>query len=166
MPQDFIVKGSDFSEKLLNFTAIGEIGLDRLKGPSLAVQKKYLDYLLETAATLCKPVVIHCVRCESEMMSALKGFPCNVLIHGFNGGARQLEKYLKSGFFVSFSRISNPSMAEYLASEGLFGTGLESDDTGLDIEEVFYSIRKYPFMENAAENSLETFRRFLKYDGA
>ena len=166
LPEKFLAPGTDFIEKASRCAAVGEVGLDKLRGPDIAVQRRYLDWVLETAASLRKPVVIHCVRSEAELLSALKGFPCNVLVHGFNGGARQLAKYIEAGFFISFSKISNPSMADFLASEGLRNTGLESDDTKLDIEAVFENLKSYPFMENSAENSLETFRRFLKYDGA
>ena len=34
-------------DDLNNFTALGEIGLDRLRGPALDVQKQYLKILLQ-----------------------------------------------------------------------------------------------------------------------
>ncbi|MBO5899258.1 MAG: TatD family hydrolase, partial [Lentisphaeria bacterium] len=83
LPDHFEKFDSDFAARASNCSAIGEIGLDRLRGPELPVQRKYFDALLEIADVLSKPVVIHCVRCDAELFQQLAGFKHNVLIHGF-----------------------------------------------------------------------------------
>ena len=160
MPEDFVPFGEKFVSELKSFSALGEIGLDRLRGPSLSVQRRYLESLLEAAVAAEKPVVIHNVRCDAELFSALKGFPHNVLIHGFRGGAKALEKYLELGYFVSFSGISNSSMADFLKKNGLVNTGIESDDAPESIEETAQKISQALDID-VRENSITSFRKFL-----
>ncbi len=163
LPDRFSDFNADFIAQAAKFSAIGEIGLDRLKGPELSVQIRYLDALLEIAESLAKPVVIHSVRCDSELFHALDGFSGNVLIHGFNSGAARLERYLEAGFMVSFSRLNNKDIIAFLKRNGLKNTGLETDvlDTSIDdIARNTASVLDIPLREVNA-NSLLTFKRML-----
>ena len=160
LPDKFVFPQEEFILKLKEFNALGEIGLDRLRGPELGVQRRYLDFLLETAQACKKPVVIHNVRCESEVISALRGFPNPVLFHGFSGGVSSLERLLEAGYFVSFRKISNADVASFLRRNGLKNTGIESDDSGVDIEVVAQELSVILEMD-VKNNSIETFKRFL-----
>lgn len=159
LPDEYIPLDNCFLTDLKNFSALGEIGLDRLRGPDLSVQRRYLDALLEAAESFKIPVVIHNVRCDTELFSALKGFPQNILIHGFRGGAKTLEKYISAGWFVSFSNV-NPSMAEYLRCNGLNNTGIESDDSDDNINDIAENISRH-LDTDVSDNSVTTFRKFL-----
>ena len=160
-PETFVPFDNSFAESLKGYSALGEIGLDRLRGPELNIQRRYLDALLEVASAANLPVVIHNVRCDAELFSALKGFASNVLIHGFRGGAKALEKYLEHGWFVSFCDISNASMLEYLKSQGLNNTGIESDDSSESISEIAAKIAQKTDAD-VFSNSITTFRKFFK----
>ena len=160
LQDEFIPFDQAFADDLNRFSALGEIGLDRLRGPELSVQRRYLDALLEIAENLHKPVVIHNVRCEAETFSALKGFPYSVLFHGFCGGVRALEKILGAGFFVSFSSISNLGVAGFLKSNGLNNVGIESDDSGKNIDDIADEISRMLDMD-VRKSSVETFRKYL-----
>jgi len=59
-------------EKLYPFAAVGEIGLDKLRGPESVVQEQFLRAILDLAADTCKPVVIHAVRSYPEIFAILK----------------------------------------------------------------------------------------------
>lgn len=160
LPEKFVSLSPDFFAELKQFDALGEIGLDRLKGPDLTVQRLYLDALLEAAEALYKPVIIHNVRCESEIFSALKGFSFPVLFHGFCGGVRALEKILEAGFFVSFRTIANSDVASFLKSNGLDNIGIESDDSGRSIDDIAGEISRILDMD-VNKSSVETFRKYL-----
>ena len=86
LPERFEPLSVAFRAVARTAAAIGEAGLDRLRGPSFEVQVQYLDALLELAAAEAKPVVLHCVRAVPELLAAVKrhpGTPC--LFHGFRG---------------------------------------------------------------------------------
>ncbi len=113
-----------------NADAIGEIGLDRLRGPDLSVQRRYLTEALNVAAELHKPVVLHCVRAWQELRLALRPFTgLRCLCHGFRGKPALREELEKQGFFVS------SAFPEALRNGRRIG--LESDDGPLDIDAVY-----------------------------
>ncbi|MBQ4315091.1 MAG: hypothetical protein IJC21_06600, partial [Lentisphaeria bacterium] len=64
------------------------------------------------------------------------------------------------GYFVSFSEISNVSMAAYLKANGLHNTGIESDDTGISIADIADGISRCLDID-VTYNSINTFKRFL-----
>ena len=163
LPESFSSLSSDFISGAARFSAIGEIGLDRLRGPEPAVQRKYFDALLELAESLDKPVVIHCVRCDAELFHALDGFRGRVLVHGFNGGVRKLEKYLESGYLVSFSKLHNHDVISYLRRSGLHNTGIETDDLKCSIDRIASEIASALELPESVvnENSVQTFKRLL-----
>ena len=137
LPEKFVFPEPGFFDSLSSAAALGEIGLDRLKGPSLEVQRKYLDFFLETAEARQLAVVIHCVRCDAELDAALKNFSGKVLIHGFRGGEKRLLNHLEKGRFVSFAPGGWKHCPETLRENGLRNIGLETDDALLDIKKVY-----------------------------
>ena len=160
LPEKFTPLSEQFIEELTQFNALGEIGLDRLRGPELSVQRRYFEALIDIAQSLKKPIVIHNVRCETEIISALKGFSFPVLFHGFNGGVKAFERILEAGYFVSLRTISNDSVVSFLKSRGLERIGIESDDTCQNIDETADYISHILDMDMKT-NSVETFRKFL-----
>lgn len=111
--------------------AIGECGLDRLRGPLLPVQAAWLDEVLFLAETLRKPVVIHCVRAVPELLAAFRKHPgVRRLFHGFRGSPELLKELLEHGFTVSLHRsaIDRPGIAPLLLAQKLEGIGFETDD--------------------------------------
>ena len=102
--------------------AIGECGLDRLRGPLLPVQAAWLDEVLFLAETLRKPVVIHCVRAVPELLAAFRKHPgVRRLFHGFRGSPELLKELLEHGFTVSLHRsaIDRPGIAPLLLARKL-----------------------------------------------
>lgn len=113
--------------------ALGEVGLDRLRGPSLDVQRAYLRAVLELAAELGKPVVFHCVRAFPELLAECRAFPSvPKLLHGFQGNEARRAMLADAGFLLTSSRALPP--------EG----GLETDASGRDIREVYASCGAAP----------------------
>ena len=80
-----------------NCIAIGECGLDKLKGGDFNLQLELFHFQLELANKLDKPIIIHCVKAYNELMNIRKQNPSNKwILHGFRGKkelALQLERH-------------------------------------------------------------------------
>lgn len=83
---------------------IGECGLDRLRGPAPEIQFRLFESQLKVAEALHKPVVIHCVKYFSELISLKKrkNIKIPMIVHGFNNNFHIAEQLLKHGFYFSF----------------------------------------------------------------
>ncbi|MFA7230186.1 MAG: TatD family hydrolase [Victivallaceae bacterium] len=124
-------------------SAIGEAGLDRLHGPPLAVQYNLFQQVAELAGQVKKPLVVHSVKCYSELINYRKYANSDVpwMIHGFNSKPQILEQLLQNGFYVSLGMAglkrddlmsfftANPSWTDRIC--------LETDDSGGDIKSVY-----------------------------
>ena len=142
LPPEFIETAK--SDKIY---AIGEIGLDRLKGAPLDIQKEYFKELLNLADDLKKPVILHVVRCADEVLHILKQYPALPKIwHGFRGKKELLERILKANIFVSLhpSMLDNNEIMNYIKihTEYHAKIGLESDDSDIDIKELYQSFKE------------------------
>lgn len=137
LPKDFVETAK--SEKIY---AIGEIGLDRLKGPSLDVQKIYFEELLNLANELKKPVILHVVRCADEVLKMIEKYPDLPKIwHGFRGKKELFERIVKADIFVSLhhAMLENKDFTEYIKThrEYCSHVGFETDDKDIDIEQIY-----------------------------
>lgn len=127
--------------------AIGEIGLDRLKGPSLEVQKAYFADLLKLADELQKPVILHVVRCADDVLHMLAGYPDLIKIwHGFRGRSELFERIVKADIFVSlhYSMLENAEFINYIKQhrEYLDHIGFESDDREIEVEKLYRTFER------------------------
>jgi TatD DNase family protein len=87
--------------------AIGETGLDRLRGPGLEHQTRLFVTQAEIGLKLQKPVIIHCVRAWDELIAIKKRLgPGNPwIIHGFRGKPETAGLLVGEGFYLSFGEI-------------------------------------------------------------
>ncbi len=147
----------NFRENAVMAAAIGEIGLDRLRGPELTVQRAAFRAALEIANELRKPVVLHCVRAASELRAELKPFPeLKKLLHGFRGGVRELAEWIESGFLVSLAPAAIRSEFAPFADR----LCLETDDGAEPIEEI-YQRAGQAFGATFADINARNFKDFL-----
>ena len=86
-----------------NVLAVGECGLDKIKGESLDVQTTFFEAQICLAEAVRKPVIIHCVRAFNEIIAVKKRLKPSVplVIHGFNKKGEILSELLKNGFYIS-----------------------------------------------------------------
>lgn len=73
--------------------AIGEVGLDFLKGREFEKQKKIFVMMIELARELKKPVIVHSRGAEEEVVKILKEYDVRAVLHSFNGGLELVEDY-------------------------------------------------------------------------
>jgi TatD DNase family protein len=122
-----------------NCRALGEVGLDRLKGPSMEIQHAMLLAQLTLANELQKPVIFHLVRAWDEFYSLLKSQQHTPwIIHGFNS-PKQVTRLIQTKVFFSLgpASLQNPHMQSILSKIPLNRILFETDDTAVDINEVY-----------------------------
>lgn len=91
---------------LPNCAAIGECGIDVFSSATVEKQKEAFITHLHLAQQYAKPVIIHCVRAYSEIISALNAarFQLPVVMHSYNGNIQTTQQLLRRGnIYFSFS---------------------------------------------------------------
>jgi TatD DNase family protein len=122
-----------------NCRALGEVGLDRLKGPSMKIQHAMLLAQLTLANELQKPVIFHLVRAWNEFYTLLKSQQHTPwVIHGFNS-PKQVQRLLETKVIFSLgpASLQNPHMLPILSQIPLNRIVFETDDTEIDIKQVY-----------------------------
>ena len=106
--------------------AVGECGLDTLKGPAHELQEQALLRQLELSEQYGKPVVLHVVRDFDSIIRLHKQLKPKQkwIIHGFRGGPDLMNQILSKGILVSFGLKHNPESLKKVPSHRLF---LETD---------------------------------------
>jgi TatD DNase family protein len=86
--------------------AIGECGLDRRRVGiySIGEQLEVFSWHVELAKKLKKPLVVHCVHAESDLLAFLKNqkFLGPILLHDFKGNSRSLDHFKNYDVYYSF----------------------------------------------------------------
>lgn len=116
--------------------AIGECGLDKLKGPSLALQIDVFKRCALLAEERSLPLIIHAVKCFNELIRLKKELrPVQPwIIHGFRGKKEVAQEYLKHGFYLSFGEHYQEESMRTVPLDKLF---LETDESSLTIESIY-----------------------------
>lgn len=83
--------------------AMGEMGLDNLKGPVITLQMEVLREQLTVAQDLGKPVIIHCVRAFDQLIRIKKEYPGiqKWCIHGYGRHVTLARQLIDQGFYLS-----------------------------------------------------------------
>lgn len=93
--------------------AVGECGLDRLKG-DLEAQSPWFEAQVAIATRHNFPLVIHSVRAHDEIHGILNraGWTGSALIHGFSGGYQQAKKLVDLGCSIGVGGVITHSRAK------------------------------------------------------
>ncbi len=115
--------------------AVGECGLDRLRGAPLAVQTEIFRRQLALAERCALPVVIHCVKAFSELAALRREYPrTRWLIHGYGGKGDIPAGALVSVGPAVLRRPQAGTLLKLLPPDRFL---LETDDSGADITAVY-----------------------------
>lgn len=101
-----------------NCCAIGECGLDRrAKLPMQDQMKLFLSHA-EAAEKYGKPLVVHCVRAQNELLKLYRDFHPSMpwIIHGCRGKRDKVLELADAGFYLSFGEgllLSAGNMEEF-----------------------------------------------------
>ncbi len=121
---------------------LGECGLDRLKGPSLDIQKLAFEQQLKLAEDRGIPVLVHCVRCFPELLALHDQLKISVplILHGFVNRWEIAEAFIARNFYFSFGTAifkEGSNAARVLAQVPANRLFLETDDSDVSITGVY-----------------------------
>lgn len=116
--------------------AVGETGMDALRGAPLNIQANVFLRHLQVAASVGKPVVIHSVRTAQEILairrkSGFVGVP--LAVHGMRSNANVARLWLDAGCFLSFGARFNPAALIATPIDRLL---IETDESDTSIDQV------------------------------
>ncbi|MEY3565824.1 MAG: hypothetical protein RJA23_1994 [Bacteroidota bacterium] len=122
--------------------AIGEAGIDRLKGPQIPLQKEAFYAQAKAAAELGIPLILHCVKSHDlllEYLKSAKNPPC-IIWHGWNQKLELATQLLRFPVFFSFGQPlvhSDSNAAKWLVACPIDRLFFETDDSELEIESIY-----------------------------
>ena len=102
----------DWREKLVSWlrvfphAGVGEVGLDRwIRGHDVERQKEVLLFQLELAATLGRPLSLHCLQAWGTLLECLRGadLSAGCLLHSFAGPVEMVRDFADLGVYFSLS---------------------------------------------------------------
>ena len=142
--------------------AIGETGLDKLKGPSFNVQTPVFKKHIEISEKLEKPVIIHCVKAWEELLKIKKETSPKQpwIIHGYRGKPDLTKRLLNEGFYFSVGENINVESMQLIPIDRLF---CETDEGDITIREVYQqaaqslNIDMIDFADRVAQNVRKMF---------
>ena len=151
---------------LPNAAAIGETGLDALRGGDLERQRKALMRHVEASEKMHLPLILHAVRTGHEIIRLRKQLHGNIsqpwIWHGFRGNPVQAAQFCSmQDCYISLGARFNPSTAANMTTDRLL---TETDAADENIEEIIRKVaetrRCLPgeIMESVATNTRRIFR--------
>ncbi len=110
--------------------AIGECGLDALRGGPAAIQEEIFMAQARLAEQYGLPVIIHCVRRFDTLIRLHRELNPHSewIIHGFRGKPQLARELLRHGFSLSFGHTRNEESFSITPPERRYS---ESDSPGL-----------------------------------
>ena len=137
------------------FLCVGEIGLDRLRGPSLEDQLEVFQTQLKWAGEINSPaIVLHCVRAFDVFLKILKEseFQGAFIFHDYSGNKEITESLLQdSRVYFSLGRVLlRSSASEHFYSLPTSRIFFETDDGEETIEAIYSAFclrRKLPLSD-------------------
>lgn len=127
-----------------NLIAIGEAGYDKLRGPSMELQRTTFEEQAKIACQIQKPLVIHCVKAWDELLVSHKHLKPEKpwLIHGFRGKKELASQLISRGMYISFwfdfiLRPESSDLVRFLPRERIF---LETDGADVNISMIYKKV--------------------------
>lgn len=121
--------------RLSGAAAVGETGIDTLRGPEPAVQTERFRRHIALSEALHLPLIIHMVKAQEQLLALRKELrPTQPwIIHGFRGKAQQARQLAAAGLYLSFGEHFYPeALATVPAPQRLS----ETDESPLPIAEI------------------------------
>ena len=140
--------------------AIGETGIDKLKGGPLFLQMNLFKFHVALSERIGKPLVIHDVKAHDIILGLKKDLnpSQNWMIHGFRSKPTVAEMMLKENIYLSYGEKFNP---ESLKITPLPMILTETDESQMSIFEIIERLSQcigFDIKERVIENTL----RFLE----
>ena len=148
--------------------AVGETGLDKLKGSDWDIQMEVFRTHIDIANEYNLPVIVHSVKAHNEVLKLKKEIKSKVpwVIHHFNGSKQMALDFIENGFYLSVChhiKSKNSKLSEYCGDLPIDKIFLETDDFKIDIKDL-YSITAKKFgisIDELKEQLLNNLKIFL-----
>jgi TatD DNase family protein len=87
--------------------AIGEIGMDYFRGKANKQRQiDFLQYQLQLATEMGKPIVVHCREAVDDCLGVLADFPAlKMVFHCFTGTVPEAKRILDAGYLLGFTGV-------------------------------------------------------------
>ena len=127
------------SVKDKRIVAIGECGLDKLKGPSIALQTAVFKQEAALAENCSLPLIIHCVKAFNELIQLKKEISPRQpwIIHGFRGKLPLAMDCIRHGFYLSIGSNFQENALKAIPLDRLF---IETDESDESIGSIYQRI--------------------------
>ncbi len=115
--------------------AVGEAGLDSMRGPSSDVQTAVFRRQIELSESFEKPLLIHCVRSFQPLLALRRELRPRQpwIIHGFRGKPQMARQLTSAGLYLSVGPKFNADALKEIPADRLL---IETDDSETGIEAV------------------------------
>jgi TatD DNase family protein len=116
--------------------AIGECGLDKLRGASWELQMNLFQMHISISEKFHKPLIIHCVRYFNEIISLRKKLAPSQpwIFHGFNGSSQMVAQAVEAGCYVSLGCRHPESFKKIVRTIPIDRLFFETDDGDSSVE--------------------------------
>jgi TatD DNase family protein len=150
--------------------AVGETGLDKSTQTPYELQKEVFSAHVALAKSLRKPLIIHCVRAYSDLLSARKNSDLSIpwIFHWFNTDEHIARELIRMNCYLSFGHMLFKESSRAFSTfhhVPLNRTFFETDDAGISIEDIYRraaSIRKLD-LEELKSTILNNFNRCFQF---
>ena len=141
--------------------AIGECGIDKIKGGFLFQQLIVMQKQIEISERLGKPLIIHDVKAHDVIVGLKRDLnpTQNWAVHGLRGKPTVAKMLTDAGLFVSFGENFNPKSPAVVPQDLILA---ETDDSSLDIQTVIALLSANLDKELTPQIALNT-ARFLNF---
>lgn len=126
-----------------NVAAIGECGIDKIHSlATIEVQKKVLTAHATLAEETQKPLILHCVKGQEEIIALHHEIAPEQawIIHGFRGKPAQALQLIRAGLYLSFGDNYNQESLTAIPIKRIL---LESDISNTPISEIYKKVAKH-----------------------
>lgn len=159
---------TDILQKLASnkhVAAIGECGLDAIKGKPLPVQKQVFWQHIYVANNLKKPLILHIVKSYHLLPEFLKQIRVPVILHGYHSSIDLTATFLKfDGVYFSFGSklLRNPeAFAKIINQIPIEKMFFETDNKPITIDSVYACAAKLKNI-NTDELKHAVYRNYIK----
>lgn len=124
--------------------ALGEAGFDKLRGPSMELQRQAFIEQAKMADRLGMPLIIHCVKAWDELLNMYRMLKPSApwMVHGFRGKKELASQLVSRGMYISFwfdfiIRPESSELVRFIPRERIF---LETDGADTDIKNIYQKV--------------------------
>lgn len=116
--------------------AVGETGIDSLRGASVAEQEELFARHITLAQQLGKPVIAHMVRTSQQLINVwrrMKPAGISLVIHGMRGNANVARTLVDAGCHLSYGEHFNPLALQATPQDRILA---ETDESTRSISDI------------------------------